>query len=165
MEIKSIAKFIKYYMQSRAITNAVICVIPPDKMDWSYQPGKFTIADLIRHIAAIEREVFMEVIQGNKPAYKGCRKEGAADYEEVMSYFKQLHKESIEILSGIRDENLENEVTTLDGKTTTMGNFLRALIVHEVHHRAVLCLYLNLLGVSTPPVIGLMEEQVIEVSK
>jgi uncharacterized damage-inducible protein DinB len=56
------------------------------------------------------------------------------------------------------------EVKTLDGRLISAGNFLRALIVHEVHHRGALCIYLNLLGVKTPPIIGLMEEQVIQLS-
>ena len=165
MEIKSVSNFIKYYEQTRDITNRAINVIPQDKMDWSYLPEKFTIADLLRHIAAIERYVFMEVIQGNKPAYKGCRKELADGYQNIFDYFHEMHQQSIEILSSLNDEDLLNEIKTLDGKITTVGNFLRALIVNEVHHRAALCIYLNLLGVSTPPVIGLMEEQVIEISK
>ncbi len=165
MEIKSIAEFIKYYERTREITNRVIAVIPHDKIDWTYRPGKFTIGDLIRHIAAIERYVFMEGIQGNRPAYKGCRKELADGYQNIVSYFNEMHRQSIEILSAMNDDDLLKEVKTLDGKITTVSNFLKPLIVHEVHHRGALCLYLNLLGVNTPPLLGLMEEQVIELSK
>lgn len=165
MDNTSIAKFIKYYQQIRFITNRVIDVIPPGKMDWSYLPDKFTIADLLRHIAGIERYVFMEVIQGNKPSYKGCKKDVADGYENTLLYFHELHRQSIEVLSALDDKDLQNEICTMDGKVTTVSNFLRALVVHEVHHRAALCIYLNLIGVSTPPVIGLTEEQVIEISK
>jgi len=165
MEIKSITEFIKYYERTRDITTSVINVIPHDKLNWTYRVGKFTIADLVRHIAAIERYVFMEVIQGNKPSYKGCRKELADGYQNIISYFNEMHKQSIEILSAMSDDDLLKEVETLDGKITTASNFLRALIVHEIHHRGALCIYLNLLGVNTPPVIGLMEEQVIQLSK
>lgn len=165
MEVRSTVEFLSYYGRTRRITNAVIKAVPADKIDWAYREGKFTIGDLIRHIAAIERHVFMETIRGNKPTYKGCSKELANGYEDVVRYFHEMHAQSIDILSSLSDGDLLREVRTLDGKKTTAGNFLRALIVHEVHHRGALCIYLNLLGVKTPPIIGLMEEQVIELSK
>jgi uncharacterized damage-inducible protein DinB len=164
MENKSITEFKKYYERTREATNRVIAVIPPDKMDWAYLPGKFTIADLVRHIAAIERHLFMEVASGRKPAYKGCGKELADGHQNVVSYFHEMHRQSLEILDSMSDADLLREVKTLDGRMITAGNFLRALIVHEVHHRGALCIYLNLLGIKTPPIIGLMEEEVIQLS-
>ncbi len=165
MQNKSVKEFIKYYERTREITKQVIGVIPLDKMDWTYRNGKFTIADLVRHIAAIERNVFIEVIQGKKSTYKGCRSELADGYKNVINYFDEMHLQSIEILRALDDDDLLIEVRTLDGKITSAANFLRALIVYEVHHRGAQCIYLNLLGVKTPPVIGLMEEEVIEFRK
>jgi uncharacterized damage-inducible protein DinB len=63
------------------------------------------------------------------------------------------------------NESLSKKVSSVDGNQIKLSSFLRALIVHEIHHRAVLCIYLNLLGIQTPPVIGLTETQVIELSK
>lgn len=165
MEINSTAAFIKYYERTREVTNQVIGVIPREKLDWSYAPGKFTLGDLIRHIAAIERYVFMEIIQGHKPAYRGCGKSLADGYENVLVYFHEMHRQSIEILSKFSDNGLQKKIRTLDGRETTVAKFLRALIVHEIHHRGAMCIYLNLLQVSTPPVIGLSEKQVIQLSQ
>lgn len=165
MEIIKIEPFIAYYEKTRQATQKVIEVIPPNKIDWAYMPGKFTIADLIRHIAAIERNVFAAVAIGNKPNYKGCTKELADGYENVVSYFNKMHLQSIEIFKTISDDSLQKKIKSLDGKEIELGNFLRALVLHEIHHRAALCIYLNLLGVTTPPIIGLMEEQVILLSK
>lgn len=164
MEIRSIDNFILYYERTREITRRVIQVIPPEKLDWTYQEGKFTLGDLIRHIAAIERHVFMELIQGHAPAYKGCDKTFADGYDETLHYFESLHKQSIEILSSYSDADLQRPVKTMNGKETSMANFLRALIVHEVHHRGAMIIYLNLLGITTPSVLGMKEEQVIEAS-
>lgn len=165
MEITSFIEFIRYYERTRDITRKVVAVIPPDKADWTYKPGKFTIADLVRHIAAIERHLFMEVIQGHPSNYRGCKKELADGYENVIRYFDDMHRQSIDILKSLPDSHLVLDVKTLDGKITSVANFLRALIVHEVHHRGALCIYLNLLDVKTPPVIGLMEEEVIALSR
>jgi uncharacterized damage-inducible protein DinB len=165
MQILKIDDFLLYFEKTRQATNKVIEAIPPDKLDWSYMPNKFTIGDLVRHIAAIERNVFAEIALGNRPTYKGCRKDLADGYENVLQYFNLMHSQSIEIFKSISDESLKKTIKSLDGTDIELGNFLRALVVHEIHHRAALCIYLNLLGVKSPPILGLMEEQVIELSK
>lgn len=165
MEILSVNQFIHYYERTREATERIIQAIPPDQLDWTYAPGKFTFGDLIRHIAAIERHVFLEVIQGNRPTYTGCGKELADGYDQVLAYFRDTHRHFITTLSKMTDADLQQPVTTLNGQTTTAANFLRALIVHEVHHRGAMCIYLNLIQVESPPVIGLTEQQVIELSK
>lgn len=165
MEITKMETFLAYFEKTRAATLKVIEVIPHDQLDWSYMPNKFTIGDLVRHIAAIERTVFAEVTLGNKPNYTGCRKDLVDGYENIVRYFNEMHAQTIEILTSIKDESLKMKIKSLDGTEIELGNFLRALVVHEIHHRAALCIYLNLLGVVTPPIIGLMEEQVIQLSK
>ena len=57
MEITSIDTFLDYYERIRERTNRAIRCVPLAKMDWAYRPGKFTIADLVRHIASIERNI------------------------------------------------------------------------------------------------------------
>ena len=165
MEIRAMKLFLSYYERTREITNSVIQVIPHDKLDFAYRPGKFTIGDLVRHIAAIERNLFAEVVQGNPSCYKGCGKHLADGYENMVSYFNEMHRQSMEIFRTIRDEDLAKPIVTLNGREAEKGNFLRALIIHETHHRGALIIYLNLLDVKTPPILGLTEEQVIQMSK
>lgn len=55
MEITSIESFLPYYKNVRERTLRLARVIPLDKLEWTYAPGKFTLGDLLRHIAAIER--------------------------------------------------------------------------------------------------------------
>ena len=134
-------------------------------MDWTYKSGKFTIADVVRHIAAIERNVFAEIVVGNPACYKGCSKELADGYENVITYFNGMHKQSMKIFSNLNNQDLNRKIISLNGTETKIDNFLRALIVHEIHHRGALCIYLNLLDIKTPPIFGLTEEQVIQKSK
>lgn len=165
MEIKTIASFLTYYEKTRETTSRVIAVIPPDKLDWTYMPGKFTVADLVRHIAAIERNLFAEIVLGNPVCYTGCGKELADGYEAIVTWFNKTHLESMAIFKSLSDEDLNRTINSVNGKPTTVAAFLRALIIHEIHHRAALCIYLNLLQVKTPAVLGLSEEQVKEISK
>jgi uncharacterized damage-inducible protein DinB len=165
MEITNIETFLAYFEKTRQATLKVIDVIPHDKLDWSYMPNKFSIGDLVRHIAAIERHVFAEVVMGNRPTYKGCRKDIVDGYDNVLHYFNLMHAQSMDVFRSIKDDTLKKSIKSLDGSDIMLGNFLRALVIHETHHRAALCIYLNLLGVTTPPILGLMEEQVIQLSK
>ncbi|MGZ3902370.1 MAG: DinB family protein [Bacteroidia bacterium] len=165
MEIKSINAFLSYYEKTRQVTSKVIKVIPHEKVNWSYMPGKFTIGDMVRHMAAIERWVFAEVAIDNKPAYRGCGKELADGYDNIVSYFNRMQEQSLNIFKSLQDKDLTRSVKTLDGKDIELGSFLRALLLHEIHHRGALCIYLNLLNVTTPPIIGLKEEEVIQLSK
>ncbi len=165
MQIKDIESFLDYYGKTRKVTSKVVQAIPPESLDWTYVKGKFTIGDLVRHIAATERYVFAEVVVGKKSSYKGCGKELADGYEKVIAYFNEMHLQTIEILRTLTTEQLHAKVISLDGKEIEAANFLRALLVHEIHHRGALCIYLNMLGVKTPPVIGLTEEEVIQAGK
>ena len=164
MEITTVDAFLSYYQRTRETTRRVFAVIPADQMEFTYMPGKFTLADLVRHIAAIERTVFAEIAKGNKPAYKGCGPELADGYADVMSYFDRMEAESLAIFRSLTDEDLGRKVTTMNGSETKLGYLLRALFVHEIHHRAAMYLYLNLLGIQAPPVFGLTAEQVQQFS-
>lgn len=164
MEITSMQSFLKYYERTRQQTNNVIRAIPPEQIEWTYKPGKFSFGDLLRHIAGIERYVFAEIARGNTSSYRGCGKEIADGYDAVMQYFHTMHQQSVEILQAVPDASLQQIIKSVDGREIQLGSFLRALVVHEVHHRGALCIYLNLLGVASPPVIGLTEEQVKQLS-
>jgi hypothetical protein len=67
MEIQSVKPFLHYFGNVRERTMRVARSIPPDKLDWTYAPGKFTLGDLLRHIAATERYMWGENLQG-KPS-------------------------------------------------------------------------------------------------
>lgn len=60
MHIPDIAPFLGYYQRVRARTHRLLPLVPPAQLEWSYRPGKFTIGDLFRHIAAIERHLYAE---------------------------------------------------------------------------------------------------------
>lgn len=164
MEIHSVDKFLDYFEKMRATTRRVVQVIPPDQLDWTYAPGKFTIADLVRHIAAIEREVFAELVKGRPSRYVGCGKELADGLEGILSYMDCMHQESMLIFRSLSDQDLRTKIKSLDGTEVEVASILRAAIIHEVHHRGALCVYLNSLGVQTPSILGFNEQQVIQAS-
>ena len=165
MEITNIKSFLEYYEKIRQRTNRLIAVIPAEYMDWSYKPGKFTIADQIRHIAAIERYMFAETILGNPCTYNGCGKELADGYDNVIHYFSEKHEEALAIFKSLSNEDLQRKCLTPGNAPITVWKWLRAMTEHEIHHRAQLYIYLNLLDVKTPPMFRLSSEEVIQNSQ
>ena len=165
MEINTIEPFLDYYERLRERTLRVIRCIPREKLDWTFQEGKFTFADLIRHIAGIERFLYAETVQGKPSRYPGHGQELADGYEAVMNYFNRAHAESVAIFRRLSDDQLRQKCTTPNGTPITVWKWLRALAEHEIHHRGQLYLYLAMLNVKTPPLYGLTSEEVKERSQ
>jgi uncharacterized damage-inducible protein DinB len=160
MEIRTIDSFLQYFKNVRERTMRVARCIPPDKLDWSYAPGKFTLADLLRHIAVAERFMWAENLQGHKSRYTTHGKELADGYDDVMAFMEKKHAESMEIFVKLSDEELQRKCKTPDGAEITKWKWLRLMVEHEIHHRGQIYLCLGMLGVPTPPLYGLTSEQV-----
>ena len=162
MEISSVNSFLDYYEKIRGRTKRLLLHVRPEHLGFRYMPGKFSVADEIRHIAAIERFMFAETIAGRKSAYVGCGPELAADHPAIMTFFEDMHEESVAIFRSLSDEDLQRNCSTPGNAVMPVWKWLRAMVEHEIHHRAQLYLYLNMLHVKTPPIFGLSAEEVAE---
>jgi uncharacterized damage-inducible protein DinB len=159
MEIKTIDPFLRYFDNVRERTLRVARCIPPDKVDWSYAPDKFTLGDLLRHLAVAERYMWAENVQGHPSRYRTQGAELGASLEEIFALMTRLHAESMAIFGQLTDEQLARKCLTPGGELFT-AKWLRAMVEHEVHHRGQIYIYLGMLGVTTPPIFGLTSEEV-----
>ena len=73
----------------------------------------------------------------------------------------RLHEESVEIFSGLSEQQLQEKCVTPAGNPITTWKWLRAMCEHEIHHRGQLYTYLGVLGVETPPLFGLTSEELV----
>jgi len=160
MEIRSMQPFLHYFGTVRERTMRVARCIPPDKLDWSYAPGKFTLGDLLRHLAVTERYLWAENIQGKPSTYNSHGKEFADGLENVLALMECLHQESLEIFSRLSDADLQTRCQTPGGVEITKWKWLRLMVEHEIHHRGQIYLYLAMLDVPSPPLYGLTSEEV-----
>ncbi len=160
MSSQSLTEFLDYFEKVHARTVRVLRCIPPDKIEWTYHEGKFTLGDLARHIAAIERNMFAENAQGKPSRYDGCGSELADGYDDVLDYVERMHRQSMEIFSRLTEDDLNRKCETVGGAAITTWKWLRSMIEHEVHHRGQIYLYLAMLGVKAPPLYGLTSEEV-----
>jgi uncharacterized damage-inducible protein DinB len=137
----------------------VVAVVPLDKVDWTYRDGKFTLGDLMRHLASIERWMFAENAAGRPSSYPGHGRELADGYEAIVDYMRRMHAEAMAIFA---TADLDAKCVTPGGASLTVAKWLRSMIEHEAHHRGQIYLYLAMLDVPTPPLYGLTSEEVRE---
>lgn len=151
--------FLSYFEKVHERTAKLVALIPPTHLDWTYMDGRFTIGDMVRHIAATERYMYAETTFSRPSLYVGCDKTLAATYDEVMAYYHSKHEEAMMLFNQLTDEDLIKKCTTPAGIQLSIWKWLRAMTEHEIHHRGQLYIYLSMIGVKTPPVFGLTEEE------
>ena len=160
MEITDIDTFLAYYSRVKQRTRKLFALIPPEKIEWTYHPDKFTFGDIIRHLAAIERYMYAETVQFKPTTYSGCGTDLANGYDAVIGYYNRLHEESMDIFRQLTPETLKQKCITPNGTPITTWKWLRAMVEHEVHHRGQLYTYLGMIEVGVPPIYGLTSEEV-----
>lgn len=160
MEIHSLPEFLHYFQRIHERTAHVVACIPADKMNWSPLPGKFTLADQVRHIACINRWMYAENACFRPSRFNGNGPELADGKVEVLLFFEEMHRQSMAIFEKLTPENLMAKTSTPAGTPIILWKWLRAMVEHEVHHRSQIYLSLSILGVETQPLFGLTAEQV-----
>ena len=159
MIIQDIDGFLSYVDSVRGRTRRVAATIPPEHIEWTHRPGAFTLGDLVRHIGATERYMFAETARGNTSTYPGHGRDLADGYDAVLAYLDRTHAEALDIYRSLTPDALAGRCTTPAGTSITTWKWLRAMVEHEIHHRGQLYLMLGMLGVATPALYGLTEEQ------
>jgi DinB superfamily len=84
MQIQSAAQFLEYWNTLRGRTRRVVQCIPPERLEWTYRSGQFSLGDIVRHLAAIERYMYAETVAGRPSRYTGCGRGLADGYGAVL---------------------------------------------------------------------------------
>ncbi len=160
MQITTIAPFLDYWRSVRERTRRIALVVPDDRVEWSHAPGKWTFGDVLRHLAGIERDMYAENVHGRPSRYRGHGRALADGKDNVLAYLDAKHGEAVALFGTLSDEALLAKCTTPAGTPITTWKWLRAMVEHEAHHRGQIYLMLGILGITTPPLYGLTEEEV-----
>jgi uncharacterized damage-inducible protein DinB len=155
-----LAEFLEGFERVRRRTRRVAACIPPDRIEWTYKPGAFTLGDQVRHIAITEREVWGEIVCGRPSRYATHGTELAEGLDAVLALLDRMHDESMVLFRSLPPDALERPCTTPAGSPLPTWKWLRLMPEHEIHHRGQLYLMLGMLGAETPPLYGLTSEQV-----
>jgi uncharacterized damage-inducible protein DinB len=160
--MNSLENFLEYWEGARRRTRRVVDCIPPDQIEWSAGPGRWSLGDLVRHLGSIERWMYAENVHGRPSRYPGHGRDLADGFDTVIAYFDRTHDEAMRLFRELTPEQWEGKSVTPAGTPITTWKWMRAMVEHEAHHRGQIYLMLGMLGVPTPPLYGLTEEQVRE---
>jgi len=161
-----LGEFLRYWDNARGRTRRLVALIPADRVEWAPAPvaggssARLTCGDLVRHLAAIERWMFAENVSGRPSRYPGHDESLASGVEALLAFHDRMHAEAMAVLAALTPEQLVARCETPGGASLPAWKWLRSMVEHEAHHRGQLYTYLGLLGVSTPPLYGLTEEEV-----
>lgn len=164
MEIHAIEPFLSHFDRMRGRTLRVWACVPEDRVEWRPAPGRLSFGDVLRHLVGMERHLYVEVAQGRPPAYPGHAEALASGHDGVLAYADRLHGEAVGLLVRMTPDELQRRVPGPAGGAMTAWKLLRAMAEHEAHHRGQVYLMLGLLGVPTPPVLGMTAEEVLAAS-
>jgi uncharacterized damage-inducible protein DinB len=152
--------FLDYWDSVRARTNRVVAMIPAEKLEWSWAPGRWSLGDLVRHLGGIERGMYAETVHGRPSRYPGHDRELAEGLDATVAYLWKCHAESMQLFRRLTPAQWDGKCLTPAGTPITTSKWLRAMVEHEAHHRGQMYMMLGMLDVVTPPLYGLTEEDV-----
>ena len=161
MEIPTIEPFLAYWRRVRERTLRVGGCVPAERFEESHRPGGWSCGDLLRHLAAIERHMFVENALLRPSRYPGHGRELADGRDATLAFVAALHAESLGLLGGLSPAALAARTQTPGGGEIPVWKWLRAMVEHECHHRGQIYLVLGSWGVPTPPLYGLTSEEVL----
>ena len=153
-------EFLHYFGRVRDRTRRLAACIPPERVEWTYKTGAFTLGDLVRHIAVTERFIWAETVHNRQVAYVSHGRELADGRDAILTFFDRLHEESLVYFRALTPAMLEGKCLTPAGTPLTTWKWLRMMPEHEIHHRGQLYTMLGMLNVPTPPLYGLTSDDV-----
>lgn len=156
-----IERFLKYFESVHARTAKLLPLVPECKLELTPSPHNFSFGDVFRHLAGVERYMFVAIAVGEVNSYQGHQKHLANGLDEVKNYYDNLHIEAVSKLGTLNNADLQNKCTSPAGASMSRSSWLRAMIEHQIHHRGQLYLMLSMIGIETPPIFGLTSEELI----
>ena len=66
-----LSSFLDYWPSVRNRTRRLLPLIPADRLEWVPETGRWSLGDLARHLAGIERWMYAENIHGRPTRYPG----------------------------------------------------------------------------------------------
>src|SRR5262245_66652784 len=90
-----------YFEKVRARTLRVADCIPADRVEWTWAPGKFTLGDVLRHLAGIERDMYAENALLRPSRYSGCGRDLADGLPSVRAFVDRSHAEAMAIFRSL----------------------------------------------------------------
>jgi len=104
-----LSTFLEYWPSVRNRTRRLIPLIPPDQLEWVPGERRWSLGDQVRHLAGIERWMYVETLLGGQTHYPGHKRELADGLDAVLAYHDRCHAESMELLRTMTPNRVEED--------------------------------------------------------
>jgi len=129
-------------------TEELIQPLSEEKMNFSYAPGKWTIKDILVHLADCERIFVYRALRfsrGDETALPGFEESLFAEYaragdrekEDILREFSLVREASIAFVESLSDDAL-NRKGTANGYLVSVRLLVNLLYGHHKHHLNIL---------------------------
>ena len=124
--------------------------MPDDKYDFKPTEEVGSFADQLLHAAQGVQGIIGAAVEGDWPEVNA----EASSKEEILEVIDAIFGHAEELVGGLSDEQLEQEVSLFGGQVeTTVAGAIDIAVNHVTHHKGGLVVYLRLNG-ATPPAFG-----------
>ncbi len=129
-------------------TEEMILPLSDEKMNYRYAPGKWTIKDMLVHLADCERIFVYRALRfsrGDETALPGFEESTYAEYaganerekEEIMREYSLVRESSIAFVESLSDEAL-NRKGNANGHPVSVRLLVNLIYGHHKHHLNIL---------------------------
>ncbi|MEK7409124.1 MAG: DinB family protein [Acidobacteriota bacterium] len=135
-------------------TKKVIAALPEDKRDYQPHEKSKNALDLAWHVVASEVWFLNGMISGEFAMGDENRPAEIQSLANVLSWYDQKLPPLVERLKGISDADMTRTISFFGIWNLPAVAYLPWLIVHTVHHRGQLSVYLRVVGGKVPSIYG-----------
>ena len=141
------------YQHEHPLTKGVIAAIPANKADYRPDTIVKSAIDLAWHIVVAEMR-FMDGVASGAFDYNSTRPESVRTPADVVAWYSDRFAASVERLKATTGEQLLTPIDFRGMFTKPAIVYLQSGLVHTIHHRGQLSMYLRPMGAKVPSIYG-----------
>jgi len=146
--------FLPSVEQEAQTTKKVLAAIPEDRREYRPDPKGRTAMELAWHIASSELWFLDGIANGEFGQEEEQPPSGLHTVADVIAWYDKTLPPAIEKLRALPGEKLTTSVSFFGLFNYPAVAYLSFLVVHSVHHRGQLSVYLRPMGSKVPSIYG-----------
>ncbi|MBO0912258.1 MAG: DinB family protein [Acidobacteria bacterium] len=136
------------------ITRTVLAAVPNANLDYRPEPYARTAGQLLRHIASSDNSFLKSVADGAFVPGSVAIPEGVNTPAEAAEWYEREYAKNFDAVSRLSGEQLVKPVDFRGRFERPAYAFLQIGLLHTIHHRGQLSIYLRPCGSKVPAIYG-----------
>lgn len=146
--------FLPSLEREHGTTKNVLATVPAEKGDYKPDPNSMSAFELAWHIASAEMAFLTTVVEGEFPTTRNPRPESIKTVPDVVQWYEENFHSKYDAVTKVPGEHLTKIVNFRGVMQMPAVMFLNFLLVHSIHHRGQMTVYLRPMGAKVPNIYG-----------